>query len=559
MGKKTRTASSPATEAAVDTDLQQRQKEQSSGDYNWVELFKLEQKWLAATPALPKDASLPVASFCDQRVEVREIPGRGRGLTLSAPAAEGELLFACRAFAIAPRSELQAAVVEQLRRCPEASYKRFLCLQSSASPPAAKIEGSIQDWTADTSSKPSKPRTVDAELVGKVLRHNSIARDALDARGSAGEAPLSGLWLLPSLVNHCCRPNVHQSFLGDLLIARAARPMAAGEELMVAYVSTLQPRHVRTQHLAEVFDFDCRCSRCTLEAALLSTEKAKKLLEDLDATVAGAPGRPLPELGNSLDELCKRAQREVSAATATGLEQIGSGNRDLIEASCRLWGKPADSNRKNMEDLLCGSFLAVFMGSAFARKQLKDSSKAAEAYASCVDLLAAVCPGSAYHAHWSLEWVLQASAAGDKAINRIAGRALRWCRAFAGADPAVFRLLALKLGWTQKLVDLAESSPELPEELPKEELPADIEESNDVWDYSLDEGENAFMLTISLPEGLGPADVDLDVAPERVSLVAGAPAAPLAVMLPRKVDPAAAPPAKYKRKGNRLILELPFA
>eukprot|EP00930_Biecheleria_cincta_P101883 TRINITY_DN93534_c0_g1_i1.p1 TRINITY_DN93534_c0_g1~~TRINITY_DN93534_c0_g1_i1.p1 ORF type:complete len:556 (-),score=111.99 TRINITY_DN93534_c0_g1_i1:17-1684(-) len=555
MGKKSR--GSPGADAGEEVSAR-RQRERSSGEYDWPALFKIEEEWAKAKgSALPKGASatLEVASFCDSRLQLRLVPGRGRGLLASAPVAEGELLYACRAFSIAPRAELQAAVVERLRSCSEADFERFCFLQDDSTAPSTTgaAEQDLQGWlhSEPASSKPSKPRAVNAERVAKVLGFNSIARDALDKHGSAPEAPLSGLWLLPSLVNHSCRPNLQQFFLGDLLVARATKPLAAGEELLVAYVSTLQPRHVRRQKLSEVFCFQCNCPRCTLEAKLFPEAKAKAILEELDSLVEKAASRQLPDLADELSKLSQRARRE-SAESAKRLEQAS----DLHEACSSLWGSSGASHAElspRLERLLSGSFLAAFMGGAFARKQLGETEQVAEAYDSCCQLLAEVCPGSAYHAHWALEAALQANLSASASRGVLASRALRWCRAFAGPDPAVFELLAKRIGWPTELLELARSAPA--------EAPAALEEtSSSPWEYTLDEVDGgSMMLSISLPEGLGPADVDLDVAPEKVSVAAGNGLPPLVVSLPRQVNPAAVPAAKYKRKGNRLLLELPTA
>ncbi|CAE8628173.1 unnamed protein product [Polarella glacialis] len=533
--------------------------------YDWAALFRAEQEWVEASPGLPKKAKVAAEPFCSDRVEIKTSSSgsgsRGRGLVLSAPVAEGELLFVCPAFVLAPRAELEAAVLERLRTCQEADYNRFFCLQEG---PAgrAEIPEAIAFWghTADAAS--SRSRKVDPERVRQVLRVNSIARDVLDEHGSAGEAALSGVWIQPSLMNHSCRPNVQQSFLGDLLVARAARPLAAGEELLIAYVSTLQPLHLRRDRLQEIFGFECRCPRCLLESVLLPLQIAKPILERLDAVVRDAASQKLPELASQLLDLAEQASREASKAASSGIDRIG-GDEVLREASRQLQAahSQADADLGLLERLLRGSFLAVFMGAAFASKRLGTQTSAA-AYGRCVELLAEVCPASAYHAHWSLEWALQVHREDAGSAKCAAGKALRWCRACHGDDPAVFRLLALRAGWSEDLIRLAESAPEPPQEIlsrPEPERPAPSSAS--AWQYSLEEGDGGLTLSIALPEGLSPADVELDVAALRVSVACASEASStggLTVTLPRKVNAAAAAPAKYKRKGNRLLLELQF-
>ena len=51
----------------------------------------------------------------------------------------------------------------------------------------------------------------------------------------------SGLWLLPSFMNHSCRPNVQRVIAHDRLFLRAGRDLRAGDELFDSYVSVLRP------------------------------------------------------------------------------------------------------------------------------------------------------------------------------------------------------------------------------------------------------------------------------------------------------------------------------
>ena len=45
-----------------------------------------------------------------------------------------------------------------------------------------------------------------------------------------------GLYIKASHVNHSCYSNVRPSFIGDVLIMRATRSVAAGQELCFSYV-----------------------------------------------------------------------------------------------------------------------------------------------------------------------------------------------------------------------------------------------------------------------------------------------------------------------------------
>lgn len=70
-----------------------------------------------------------------------------------------------------------------------------------------------------------------------------------------------GLWCRASRFNHSCKPNAHWNVLGDLMIVRLARDVAAGEELLVSYHPTVDT-FARTTAKIRQFGFQCDCVRC---------------------------------------------------------------------------------------------------------------------------------------------------------------------------------------------------------------------------------------------------------------------------------------------------------
>merc|ERR1719478_2057084 len=79
----------------------QRLKEQLEGDYDWAELHRIAS---APTGASGMPATLQAAPFCGP-VEVRFVEGRGRGVVLTADVAAGDLLFVCKALALAKKAD----------------------------------------------------------------------------------------------------------------------------------------------------------------------------------------------------------------------------------------------------------------------------------------------------------------------------------------------------------------------------------------------------------------------------------------------------------------------
>lgn len=78
----------------------------------------------------------------------------------------------------------------------------------------------------------------------------------------------SALYLLGSLFNHSCEPNVLVAFPRDsTAVFTAARQIAAGEQLFITYIDAEQEVDARQQYLAFAYGFRCRCARCQEELA----------------------------------------------------------------------------------------------------------------------------------------------------------------------------------------------------------------------------------------------------------------------------------------------------
>jgi len=82
-----------------------------------------------------------------------------------------------------------------------------------------------------------------------------------------GTAEGSGLWIMPSYINHSCWPNSVRSFLGDLLIVRAARDIREGEEITINYLENESSVQERQKSFYSGWDFNCKCTLCEIETA----------------------------------------------------------------------------------------------------------------------------------------------------------------------------------------------------------------------------------------------------------------------------------------------------
>ncbi|KAL4795819.1 hypothetical protein BDV19DRAFT_388844 [Aspergillus venezuelensis] len=165
----------------------------------------------------------------------------GRGLFTTAPVKAGDLLFCEKALVYNPNgnnNELRILLAQKM-------YKN-LSLHSEI---AELDHGKYQ--SVDVSEVDGKP-VVDSFLVENVLNKNAFAcprssRDILRRNMSLGgnvsnkeQTRASGLWILASSISHSCTSNANRSFIGDMMIVRAAQDLAANTEIRIYYQSPMR-------------------------------------------------------------------------------------------------------------------------------------------------------------------------------------------------------------------------------------------------------------------------------------------------------------------------------
>ena len=79
----------------------------------------------------------------------------------------------------------------------------------------------------------------------------------------------TAVYLLPSMFNHECDPNVDAVWRhGDAQLTLAARrDIAAGEQLSISYIDADQPVAERRRVLRHGYGFHCVCAACVEESA----------------------------------------------------------------------------------------------------------------------------------------------------------------------------------------------------------------------------------------------------------------------------------------------------
>ncbi|RUS14758.1 hypothetical protein BC938DRAFT_477237, partial [Jimgerdemannia flammicorona] len=217
-------------------------------------------------------------------VRVAQIPGRGRGVIVTRDVEEGTLLMCCKAFSVAfknevkdnrlnlpanytndPKPHLVAKIFLRLRKEPWAASElanlpqpvSAMALDPSIPPQVANVINIVNAnfIVPDEDTAMMRPRTVQAINILPDIR---VGRQPPDG---------AGLWTFPSFINHSCLDNaVHVTF-GDMMFVRAARPIARGEEVLLAHVAPFVPYDLRVEYLRRR-GIECRCSLCTFEDSL---------------------------------------------------------------------------------------------------------------------------------------------------------------------------------------------------------------------------------------------------------------------------------------------------
>ncbi|KAK2790237.1 hypothetical protein FQN52_005734 [Onygenales sp. PD_12] len=89
-------------------------------------------------------------------------------------------------------------------------------------------------------------------------------------------AKYCGVWSLFSYINHSCYSNAHPSFIGDMMIVRAAQDMPPNTEIMHGYQSSLNT--VMADHKIDMkeWGFECSCVMCKDSQQTKDTDMLKR-------------------------------------------------------------------------------------------------------------------------------------------------------------------------------------------------------------------------------------------------------------------------------------------
>ncbi|KAL3602071.1 hypothetical protein FPOAC2_06370 [Fusarium poae] len=243
------------------TDI--RLREAAGGAYNMSRIVS----------SLAKTGGRPDAASFNGPTEVRPSPGAGRGLFATRDISPNEIIMCEKAFCVAWGHEpetfsalvcdtrkdaaitvfpsgLHKAVVQKLLNNPS-QVEKVLSLHGNYKGTGQKL------IEAD-----------DVPVIDTFQVHDIVQRNAFGLGQQSQDEDISnastGLWVRAPYINHSCIPNAKKNFIGDLILFRATRGIAAREEITHSYDESSSYK-LRQAAFRKTWDFECRCALCLVQ------------------------------------------------------------------------------------------------------------------------------------------------------------------------------------------------------------------------------------------------------------------------------------------------------
>ncbi|KAL5323956.1 hypothetical protein ACEPPN_008498 [Leptodophora sp. 'Broadleaf-Isolate-01'] len=326
--------------------VQARLDEQDRGIYNFKKMHKASR---LRPPII--DCSTYVGP-----VEVRNIPGKGRGLVTTRSMLAGEILMCEKAFSYAHAEQSKdsdGAMTADIGLLVNLHTKRLTIgthvsqlpgiYQNLANNPSVASEfmglysGSYE--RADVQIVDGIP-VVDSFLIERIVSLNAFG-SPVSSKGvvftsatlSKNHSELfgaSGVWIKAAYINHSCMKNCARTFIGDMMIVRATKDMPADTELSWCYSDPMD-RDKMQKSLSDSWGFKCNCEICQddFKTPVALRTKRKELMAKIKNSNPGviaaemektylSPAREIPRL-------------ELSQIYLT-LSYLHKQNSNLIEA-----------------------------------------------------------------------------------------------------------------------------------------------------------------------------------------------------------------------------------
>ncbi|KAI8932506.1 hypothetical protein NX059_010688 [Plenodomus lindquistii] len=267
----------------------------------------------------PRQPRVDAATFT-KNTEVKDSPGRGRGLFATRDLGVGDIVIGEKPLCVVWGHESEAFTAmtydfrdDNIRFSPVGLTKAIVQRLHSNPSKIKDFMDLYGDWQSDGKAFEA---TDEGPVVDVFRVHDIMSRNAFHPGNQFGNDsarnPSTGLWVYAAYINHSCIANAKKEYFGDLMLMRATRPIKKGEEIFHSYQDSLD-YEARQSALMTTWGFECRCELCTAEKAdgKEVRDKRMELAGEAEAFVEKTPWAGAKRL------VIRKAQRLAQAMDET--------------------------------------------------------------------------------------------------------------------------------------------------------------------------------------------------------------------------------------------------
>lgn len=268
--------------------IEARLREEETGFYDLMKI----------RTSLSKARSRVEAGNFTKNTQIKDSPGKGRGLYATRDIPAGEIVMCEKAFCVVWGHEEDTLTAmtydirdDRIRVAPVGLAKALVqkCLnQPSQTKRLMELFGDYQGDGKDVFEN-DDGAIVDAYRVHDIMSRNAFGPGSQFGEESARNAS-TGVWKHAAYINHSCLSNTEKQFAGDLIIIRATENIKAGDEIFHPYDASLE-YETRQGFLERTWGFRCLCKLCEAEKedGKEVREKRMELLGEADAFLEKTP------------------------------------------------------------------------------------------------------------------------------------------------------------------------------------------------------------------------------------------------------------------------------
>ncbi|KAI0346653.1 SET domain-containing protein [Trametopsis cervina] len=210
------------------------------------------------------------------KILIQDIPGKGKGVISRQYFSKGDIVHTERPLLTQSLARNNSTVLSALASCTPLEQSLFYQLHN--------CHGARY------------PRELG------IFETNVLPCGSNDSHGHV--AAQGGLFLFAARFNSSCAPNLTNRWDADrgVVVLRALRDIAPGEELCIGYGNLLASRASRREELRRKFGFKCACDACALEGQELeeSDERRRVLNQLYAAHTQGLCEDPIEGIGQAM-------------------------------------------------------------------------------------------------------------------------------------------------------------------------------------------------------------------------------------------------------------------